>query len=149
MIPSDDDENHDNDGDDDSDIDGDGNHVSSSTPSSSMLPLICRGEKLIRGESTDTLMIMMIMMLMLMILSSSTLTMMMILKMLPEATRNCFEDFDSGTGRDMKGRQQRLGYDDDDDYIGDVDDDDNTYQYFQPIQEQTPSSPPQDSNLPS
>ena len=57
MIPSDDDENHDNDGDDDSDIDGDGNHVSSSTPSSSMLPLICRGEKLIRGESTDTLMI--------------------------------------------------------------------------------------------
>ena len=145
MIPSDDDENHDNDGDDDSDIDGDGNQVSSSTPSSSMLPLICRGEKLIRGESTDTLRIMM---LMLMILSS-TLTMMMILKMLPEATRNCFEDFDSGTGRDMKGRQQRLGYDDDDDYIGDVDNDDNTYQYFQPIQEQTPSSPPQDSNLPS
>ena len=108
MIPSDDDENHDNDGDDDSDIDGDGNQVSSSTPSSSMLPLICRGEKLIRGESTDTLRIMM---LMLMILSS-TLTMMMILKMLPEATRNCFEDFDSGTGRDMKGRQQRLGCDD-------------------------------------
>ena len=145
MILSDDDRNHDNDGDIDSDIDGDGNQVSSSTPSSSMLPLICRGEKLIRGESTDTLRIMM---LMLMILSS-TLTMMMILKMLPEATRNCFEDFDSGTGRGMKGRQQRLGYDDDDDYIGDVDNDDNTYQYFQPIQEQTPSSPPQDSNLPS
>ena len=147
MILSDDDKIHDNDGDIDSDIDGDGNQVSSSTPSSSMLPLICRGEKLIRGESTDTLMIRMIMMLM--ILSSSTLTMMMILKMLPEATRNCFEDFDSGTGRDKKGRQQRLGYDDDDDYIGDVDNDDNTYQYFQPIQEQTPSSPPQDSNLPS
>ena len=52
MIPSDD---HDNDGDIDGDIDGDGNQVSSSTPSSSMLPLICRGEKLIRGESTDTL----------------------------------------------------------------------------------------------
>ena len=45
--------------------------------------------------------------LMILVVSMMTITMMMVI-IRPEAKKNCFADFDSGTERGRRGRQRRL-----------------------------------------